>query len=165
MTSGKSTLGWHLAQYLNYHFIDLDDYITRKVGKSIVEIFEAYGEGYFRNIEQECLIETTLTPYSVIALGGGTPCYLGNMDIILECSQSIYLKVSIDEITRRASQSHTPRPLIQELDTKGIRKVVEGQIARRESFYLLANHTIESDSIDLAMILEYLPTSFRPQKP
>lgn len=70
-SSGKSTIGRHLAKALERNFIDLDKEIVRKVGKPIPEIFEQNGEKYFRKVESELLFEFSKLSNKVIALGGG----------------------------------------------------------------------------------------------
>ncbi|WP_296386838.1 shikimate kinase, partial [Winogradskyella sp.] len=83
MGSGKSTIGRELATVLNYSFLDLDDYIVDKEKASVSNIFKTKGEIYFRKKETEYLKELTdSSQHLVLALGGGTPCYGKNIDIL-----------------------------------------------------------------------------------
>ena len=59
MGAGKTRLGNRLAQLMNYPFYDLDDLIIKKVGCSINDVFEQFGENYFRKLEQEILQQTS----------------------------------------------------------------------------------------------------------
>ena len=70
MGCGKSTVGRRLASALKCSFIDMDDYIEKKEGRSISEIFETDGEEYFRNLETET-IKNFGNKKGVIATGGG----------------------------------------------------------------------------------------------
>ena len=70
MGCGKSTVGKRLACALKVSFIDMDDYIEKKEGRSISEIFETDGEEYFRNLETETL-KRFRYKNAVIATGGG----------------------------------------------------------------------------------------------
>ncbi len=72
--SGKTTFGKELAKALNFNFIDLDEVLVEKVGTSISDLFREKGEAYFRDLEKEILEQTTPTK-TVIATGGGAPCF------------------------------------------------------------------------------------------
>ncbi|MCL4148551.1 UNVERIFIED_CONTAM: hypothetical protein GTU68_041866, partial [Idotea baltica] len=115
MASGKSLIGKKLAESLNFKFIDLDDYIEIKEKLSISEIFSNYGEIYFRKLEHltlKALISDNQN--CVISLGGGTPCYSNNLDLLLNNSEikTLYLKVSITNLLDRIFKEKSKRPLI-----------------------------------------------------
>ena len=83
MGSGKSTLGRKLSEILGFSFIDLDDFITTNESMEIKEIFNKKGEIYFRKKETEYLTKLLEENNDlVLSLGGGTPCYGKNLDII-----------------------------------------------------------------------------------
>ncbi|HIF14924.1 MAG TPA: shikimate kinase, partial [Bacteroidetes bacterium] len=90
MGSGKTTIGKQLAKKLNYNFIDLDQYIEKALNTSVSSIFSDKGEPYFRDIETSYLKKALELKNSVISLGGGTPCFNNNMDIINVHSKSIF---------------------------------------------------------------------------
>ena len=81
MGCGKSSLGKRLARRLNYRFVDLDEEIERQTGRSIAEIFSRDGENYFRQLEANILRQIEWSMPTVVATGGGTPCYFDNMKI------------------------------------------------------------------------------------
>ena len=119
MASGKSTIGKLLAHNMYLPFIDLDQYIEKKEGKTISEIFEDKGEIYFRYQEHFYLKELLASENKfVLSLGGGTPCYAGNMKLISdnENSKSIYLQASIKTITDRLKKQRQKRPLVSEIN-------------------------------------------------
>ncbi len=72
MGTGKSTIGRILADKLECSFMDLDDYVEEKAGKSIPEIFEESGEKGFRELERQVLMEVCRDFEGVVALGGGS---------------------------------------------------------------------------------------------
>jgi len=115
MASGKSTIGKLIAENLNFEFIDLDDYIEEKVAMTVSEIFESKGEIYFRKSEHKYLKEilSKKSKY-VLSLGGGTPCYTNNMELIESSKNviSIYLKASIQELVERLLKEKEQRPLV-----------------------------------------------------
>lgn len=81
MGSGKSTVGAQLATSLVLPFLDTDVAIEKKEGKSIQQIFEQEGEVYFRLLEQRFLQNLT-SEVSVVACGGGMPCFFNNMELL-----------------------------------------------------------------------------------
>ena len=68
---GKSTLGKRLAEKLNLDFIDMDNYIEKQACMFIDEIFEAYGEKYFRELETNTMREFMNLDNVIISCGGG----------------------------------------------------------------------------------------------
>ena len=83
MGSGKSSIGRKLSKKTGYTLVDLDDFIVEKEEASVKEIFESKGEIYFRQKEEEYLIELLQTKEDIIlSLGGGTPCFGKNMDLV-----------------------------------------------------------------------------------
>ena len=137
MGSGKSTLGSVLALKLGYKFIDLDDFIEAIEQKDIKMIFEEHGAIYFRKVERLALEQVlNQKEKTVIALGGGTPCYYNNMQLINLNSTSIYLNMSVKELTDRLWEERHHRPLIA-----GIRSIEELQefigkhLFERSAFY------------------------------
>ena len=81
--SGKSTLGKRLAAKLNVLFIDLDEYIVQKEKKTIETIFELHGEALFRELERNYLLEIINSgSVFLLALGGGSPCFNNNIELI-----------------------------------------------------------------------------------
>ena len=74
MGSGKTTVGKVLADFLGCPFMDLDDLVVKKAGKSIPDIFAQDGEPAFRQLEAQVLrktVEKYAESTAVLALGGG----------------------------------------------------------------------------------------------
>ncbi len=71
-SSGKSTLGKHLASITGLEHIDTDKVITTRTGMSIPQIFEQYGEKHFRELETEVIKEFSLKTGLIISTGGGS---------------------------------------------------------------------------------------------
>jgi len=74
MGSGKTAVGKQLSRLTSLNYVDIDNYIERKTGKTISEIFAESGEQYFRDLEYEAAKELSLKKGYVISAGGGTPC-------------------------------------------------------------------------------------------
>ncbi|MFD2567707.1 shikimate kinase [Pseudotenacibaculum haliotis] len=148
MGSGKTTIGKQLSKKVYAPFYDLDHYIESREGASISEIFKTKGEIYFRKIEHTYLKEFLQENDSyVLSLGGGTPCYAGNMDIILqeESAHSIYLQASIPTLKERIQRNKEKRPLVASLSDEKLTEYIAKHLFERRAFYEKAKHTIPTD--------------------
>ena len=114
MGCGKSTIALKLSKNIKIPFVDLDKIIEEKEKLSINAIFETRGEVYFRKREREVFIELLNSPENlIIGLGGGTPCYANNHELLKGNNVlSIYLKASIETLYNRLVFNKSKRPLI-----------------------------------------------------
>ncbi|WP_179006586.1 shikimate kinase [Winogradskyella forsetii] len=160
MGSGKSTIGKELATVLNYDFLDLDDYISNKENASIPEIFKKKGEIYFRKKETEYLSEVISTLENVVlALGGGTPCYGNNMELLKVISnlKSFYLKLSIPLLAKRLFLERSKRPLISHINSETeLLEFIGKHLFERSPYYSQSEFTINTDHKTKQEILEAL---------
>lgn len=158
MASGKSTVGKLLANKLDFDFLDLDTYIQAKESMDVPTIFSKKGEIYFRKKEAESLKEIIDDlDHTVVALGGGTPCYGNNMEILKSSknSKSIYLKVSIAELSKRLLSEKDTRPLVSHL--KSEEEMVEfigKHLFERQFYYNQADVVIDTDGKSVDEIVE-----------
>ena len=114
MGSGKTTVGKRVAQELGYAFIDSDDLITKKVGKSVRNIFSQDGEQAFRLHETEAIREALCTGDShvVLATGGGAVIAESNRKLLQDCAtRVIWLDASVEDLVTR-TRSGVARPLL-----------------------------------------------------
>lgn len=150
MGSGKSTIGSELSKILDYKFVDLDTFIETRETQSVSEIFKNKGEIYFRRKETDYLKELLDTnDKMILALGGGTPCYGINMDLISSKKSvlSIYLKASLNELYKRLLPKKAERPLISHLeDENDFMEFLGKHLFERSSFYSKAQTTIITDN-------------------
>ena len=148
MGCGKSTVGKSLAKDLNLPFVDLDTYIESEQKLSIRTLFEQKGELHFRKLEKKALsffIESA-SP-SIIALGGGTPCYFDNMDAITNSKHtSIYLKGSISTLAKRLMSEKDQRPMLSYVSSKEeMNEFIGKHLFERSVFYRKAQHQVVID--------------------
>ncbi len=148
MASGKSTIGKLLSKHFQIRFIDLDQYIVEAEGMSIPEIFDQKGEIYFRRQETFYLKEVLdLNESFVLSLGGGTPCYGNNMELInASNSVSIYLKASIPTITGRIIAGKHKRPLVAHLSDEDIPEFIGKHLFERQYFYNQSQEVVTTDN-------------------
>jgi|TARA_B100000809_G_scaffold60487_1_gene57052 shikimate kinase len=147
MASGKSTIGREISKKLNMKFIDLDDYISKREKSSILEIFKVKGEIYFRRIESLYLSEILNSKDSfILSVGGGTPCYSNNMELILNSeTSSIYIKASIKTLAARLASEKNKRPLVAELENDKLIEFVAKHLFERRFFYEQASITLNTE--------------------
>lgn len=144
MGSGKSTIGQALARELGLPFVDMDSYIENRLEQPISEVFRTRGELYFRRTEHELLGELLDEGEPmVLALGGGTPCYAGNMDLVLEHTPNVvYLQLSVGALARRLEHEKAHRPLIAHLPDEELPEFIGKHLFERSPFYSKAPITI-----------------------
>ena len=137
MGCGKSSVGRELSRLLSLPFVDLDDYIEEREGRSIRDIFESEGEASFRKMELEALREILFqesasepnqdagepgedspqtdypqTKDMILALGGGTLATPECAELVAAHTFCIYLKTSADELFRRLESESATRPML-----------------------------------------------------
>lgn len=144
MGSGKSTVGRLLAEATGLDFTDLDHYIEAREAQSIPEIFQQRGELYFRKREHELLKEFLEQQHTgILALGGGTPCYAGNMDLVLSKTPHVfYLQLGVGQLVKRLEPEQQGRPLIAHLDREELPEFIGKHLFERNPFYDKAHHII-----------------------
>jgi len=141
--SGKSTIGAALSKQLNFSFIDLDDCVEESEGISITEIFSQQGEGRFRELERNTVLELDLSRPSVLALGGGAWMQGEIRDFFAPIASIIYLEASITSILERLKDNKT-RPLLDDLGKR--KEVLEQQLETRKRAYAEADITVNANA-------------------
>ncbi len=158
MGSGKSAVGKVLANRLNLSFIDLDDRIEKEMGMSISDIFREKGEIYFRKKEHESLAALLASDDDfVLSTGGGTPCYSGNMDLMLRTTPHLfYLRMSVSGLARRLEGEKDHRPMISHLNSSDLEEYIGKHLFERRNFYTLAPHTLPCDGKSIEEITDLI---------
>lgn len=147
MGSGKSHVSKNLSKKFNFPLIDLDQKISEEHQLSIPEIFQNKGEIFFRK-EEKRILESILNERSnvILSLGGGTPVYYNNMDLINQFSKSIFLRASVKTLTERIMLQKNSRPLIARLEDNDIPEFIAKHLFERNPFYGKSHFTIDTDS-------------------
>ncbi|WBA40870.1 shikimate kinase [Hymenobacter canadensis] len=135
--AGKTTLGRGLAVAYELPFLDLDEEIVRREGRSVADIFAAEGEDYFREREAAILREVQQQPGRfVLATGGGTPCFHHNLEALLADGPVLYLDVPAPELAARILAAAVQRPLLAGLpDREALISRLDETLRHRTRFY------------------------------
>lgn len=147
MGSGKTHWGKRWAQAHHFTFIDLDEAIENEEGKLIADIFEQKGEKYFRKIEAAVLRSYAKLTNTIIACGGGTPCFHNNMEWMNEHGITIYLKTTPPEILKRVLLEQDKRPLLKEMNPAELLFFIEQKLKERAPFYDAAKQILLSENL------------------
>ena len=90
----------------------------------------------------------------ILSVGGGTPCYANNIQLIVENSKSIYLKTSIDVLYNRLKKVRKSRPLIANLNLEKLKEFIAKHLFERSSYYEQAMDSIITDDKNFFEIVE-----------
>jgi shikimate kinase len=140
MGTGKSSAGRMAAQTLGFDFIDTDERIEARAGKTIVELFAQDGERAFREWECQVVAELASCRQTVIATGGGLGANLDLLNQLKEHAFTICLWASPDMILRRVQHQPT-RPLLYDPDPL---QRIQDLMAAREAAYKQADLLLDS---------------------
>lgn len=160
---GKSTLGRELSARLGVPFVDLDKVIEEEEGASVPEIFREKGEGYFRDLEADCLRqELDKEEGMILATGGGAPCFHGNMERILKKGLSIYLEVPFEELAERLfAEGVGRRPLLEGIkEPAGLVSLLKDKFAYRIPYYKKADlHFLNTSDSSVQELIKEIQAS------
>lgn len=140
MGAGKSTVGKKIASLLALPFHDADDEIEAVSRMSVPELFEAYGEPEFRNLERRVIQRMLDAGPMVLATGGGAYMNAQTREAIAAFGVSVWLKADLDLLMDRVSRRQN-RPLLKNTNPRG---VMERLMAERYPIYALADLTVTS---------------------
>ena len=164
MGAGKTSVGQALARRLRWRFVDLDQRIEMREGRTIAEIFTRSGEDAFRRIEtavlRQLLAELGHGSPAVVALGGGAPLRKENADLLASCgAPQVFLDAPFEVVRQRCGETAAGRPLFQEEEQA--RLLYES----RRPHYLkaqlrvdTASRSVEQAAADIACALALEPT-------
>ena len=144
MTSGKSSAGRLLAERMNTEFIDLDEFIEKRAGFRIPELFKHFGENTFRQMETSALRNLPDRPGLVIATGGGAPCFNENLSYMKENGTVIYLSVDEEVLFERLIHEKEQRPLVAQKSDKELKNFISHHLGQRSQYYEQAHIVVDA---------------------
>ena len=155
MGSGKTTIGTLLARQLAWRFVDLDERIEEAAGLSIPQIFERFGEPFFRQLEAGQLRAalgraSELKQGTVLALGGGTYAQSGCPEFLRSAGVPVLWLDAPMEVLLARCMTMTGRPLFR--DEASFRALH----AERLPSYRLADYRVESSGEPVDIVADIL---------
>jgi shikimate kinase len=156
MGAGKSMCGRVLARRSGRCFVETDDMIVARDGRSIPEIFRQDGEERFRQLEGDVLEDLRLKRGNVIATGGGLPCRDGRMEILKSLGTVVWLDGDFRELHERASRGGD-RPMLAGRSPAD----VEALYRQRTAFYRQAHLTIDTTDLGIDEVVSRVLRALR----
>lgn len=162
--TGKSTVGQIVARILGWRFIDVDQEIAEKAGKTIAAIFEEHGEGHFRQLERDAVREACAGQGRVVAVGGGAITFPENRESMEAAGVIVCLDAPPETIHQRLQEQkrqrgrEAVRPLL-ESDDQLTR--IRQQKAERQSAYATAHWTVNTNSISVQQAADEVVRAWR----
>lgn len=151
MGAGKSTVSEYLSTLFAMDVVEMDQVISEQEGMSIPDIFETYGEEYFRNLETQLLINMQKEKNMVISCGGGVALRERNVAEMKKNGRVVLLAASPEVVYARVKDSDDRPVLKGRKNVKGIAELME---QRREKYEAAADIVINTDNKTVLQICE-----------
>lgn len=159
MGSGKSHISKLLSKKLGWELIDLDRKIISKNKMPITEIFKNKGEIYFRKEEHSILKDILNREKNcIISVGGGTPAYFNNIELLNNQSETIFLRTSVKNLSERLLRQKEKRPLIANISDENLPEFVAKHLFERVHYYNQSKFTVSTDDKDPEEITQEIIT-------
>ncbi|WP_291727420.1 shikimate kinase [Bernardetia sp.] len=151
--SGKSTFGNLVAHKLGYNFLDLDHLIEQRNTTVIPKIFEEKGEVFFREEEKHALQTTFNLEKTIVATGGGTPCFFDNLSQMKKNGIVCFLNVEIEVLAQRTFKAQQKqqdnRPLFKEASSfENLLEMITKKWQDRKKYYQQAHFEIRNNDVE-----------------
>ena len=157
MGAGKTSVGHLVAEQLHFDYLDTDDLIQSRTGRTITEIFATDGEPAFRKMESDLVQELATRKRTVVATGGGLPINPQNLAGLRTYALVVCLWASPERIWERVKHQ-THRPLLHDPDPQ---KKIRDLLAAREPFYRQADVLLNTDSRSVREVAQQVVHQFR----
>lgn len=152
--TGKSTVGRLLAERTGRPFVEVDEAIVARAGKTIRAIFEQDGEPAFRDIEETVVRDLTENHAgAVLGTGGGTILRESNRRMLRSFGLVAWLRADVAELARRLEADAATRETRPSLTNKGAVEEIAEVMAFRTPFYEeIAHVVIDAQGVDPAEV-------------
>ena len=147
MGSGKTYWGKVWAENEGLVFYDLDAKIEKAYRMSITDIFEKKGEEKFRELERYHLRKFEIKQNFILACGGGTPCFSGNIEWMKLQGKVFYLKAEPELIFKHIINERIQRPVIKNVKPAELLFFIKEKLQEREQYYTRANFILNVEKL------------------
>lgn len=147
MGCGKSTIAKLLSEKTEMPYLDLDEIIEERTQMSISNLFQEKGEIYFRKLEHQIFQDLMTNSQSmVLSLGGGTPCYSNNHELLKGNGiYSVYLTASVPTLYNRLIHNKANRPLLANKSEEEMKEFIAKHLFDRSFYYHQARYKVSVD--------------------
>ena len=153
--TGKTAVGKALAQRLGREFIDADEYLEEKAGKTIAQIFAKGGEAAFREMERETVGELSSRDGIILAAGGGAVLDGRNVASLKKNGLIFLLEADVDTIERRLASDEKTGSQRPPLTDKSFREEIQNLLEFRKPYYeRAADHKINTSTLSTREVVE-----------
>jgi shikimate kinase len=159
MGVGKTSVGRLVAEQLHFEYLDTDDVIQTRTGRTITDIFAKDGEPAFRKMEADLVKELAARINTVISTGGGLPINPDNLACLKTYALVVCLWASPEKIWERVKHQ-THRPLLHDPDPQ---KKIRDLLAVREPFYRQADVLLNTELRSVREVAQQVVYQFRPE--
>ncbi len=149
MGCGKTRIGRLLAEALGLPFADSDDEIEKAAGMAVADIFDRFGEAYFRDGEKRVIQRLLDGGAQVIATGGGAVMTSGTAEAVWNDTISIWIRAEIPVMIERTGRTDR-RPLLRNGDPE---RILKDLAEKRYPVYAKADITVDSHNGPVDSIL------------
>ena len=161
--TGKSTVGMRLARRLKWDWLDADNELERRAGRTIKEIFATDGEPTFRQLEREVLVELLTRQRLVLSTGGGCVQNVETRRDLCAAGPVVWLRASVETIASRILHDKTTNARRPNLTATGGFDEIRVLLAQREPLYRdCATITVDTEGLSLnevvTRVVSQLPT-------
>jgi len=157
MGTGKTSVGRLLAEQLRFEFLDTDELIQSRTGRTINDIFAQDGEPAFRELERQVVDELATRQQTVISTGGGLPTQPENLTKLKQHALVVCLWTAPEKIWERVkNQSH--RPLLHAADPQ---QKIRDLLAARAPFYRQADVLVNTDQRSAREVAQQIAFQFK----
>jgi shikimate kinase len=157
MGAGKTSVGQLAAEQLHFDYLDTDEVIQSRAGRTITEIFSTDGEPAFRKMESDLVVELAARNKTVIATGGGLPVNPQNLLNLKKCALVVCLWASPETIWERV-KNQTHRPLLHDPNPQ---RKIRDLLAVREPFYKQADVLLNTEVRSVREVAQQVVHQFR----
>lgn len=159
MGSGKTSVGRLAASRLGVEFLDTDEIVADRAGRSIAELWADEGEPVFRELEKTVVGEIAGRT-GIVATGGGVVLDQDNRETMRESGAVVWLDASPPVLARRVA-TETGRPILETSDDESLALLRQTLSERAELYAETAHHRIVTDDLDVDAAAEQIEGLWR----
>lgn len=149
MGAGKTSVGVKISELTGRRWVDTDEMIAVRYGK-IADLFEFYGEAYFRMLETEAVRELSAEDHLVVSTGGGLVLKEENARLLKTNGKLIFLRAKLETLIERVKGDE--RPLLRGHDLEArLRRLIDG---RTPVYTSVADAIVDTDGKSIEQVAE-----------